>query len=135
MIFNYFFSFCNPYNSFCCSILYFLNLCRKVPHSSTAEVGRIYPSVAVHHENVPFFWAYHILIVEVAQIDFGSGKSPISRIDEFETNVLGERGDFFIQHLRTLDIGLLNDDMKSAIMEVAKSNHRQPRFWKDRIED
>ena len=106
---------------------------REGPGASCFQFGDVDADVAVDYEDIALAGPYHILVVQVAEIDVGSGIRPVAGIDECESYVLCKGIDFGVAYFRALYIRLFNNDLEIAISESSESDYCQPCFGEKSI--
>ena len=59
--------------------------------------------------------------MQVTQINFGSGKRPVARIDQFKTHFLRKNRNSFVRHLTALNVRLFYNYFELSIGEPSKT--------------
>ena len=80
--------------------------------------------VAIDYKNrIRLQRTQYILVMHVAQVDFGRGIRPVAWILEFKAHILHECCNLIVAHGLAVYIGLLGYDLEFAALVTAKAKH------------
>ena len=98
-------------------------------YASLPQFQSVDSDVAINdEEGIRAVRAEDILVVHVAQVDFGRGPSPIAWVAKLEAHLAHIVGNFFVANGLAVNEGLLGDNLKLATAVSPKAEHGEARL-------